>query len=139
MIQIGKVVGDGRADLTIRKPFQQLKNLLVTRTNKTYSESLDNFMIVFCLAGEAKDFKFEGFDRLRINRKKKEIWIDYGVKKGFFQDKNETYIKDYLINVVHQALEFFFQRLEKEKIDFNRDDLLNDFQTVSELFLNESG
>jgi hypothetical protein len=139
MIQIGKVVGDGRADLTIRKPFQQLKNLLTTHTKKAYSESLDNFMIVFCLSGEAKDFNFEGFDRLRINRKKKEIWIDYGVKKGFFQDKNEAYNKDYLINVVRQALEIFFQRLEKEKIDFNRDDLVSDFQMVSEQFLKESG
>lgn len=137
MIQIG-IVGGYRKDSDLRKLYQHLKKLLIHHTDKTYSESLNHLMIVFCISGEIKDYKFEGFDRLRINRKKQQIWVDYGIKKDLLLDKDETYIKEFLKNVVFEAIELLFRRLEKEELPFKKEDLLKDVKGVFESFMCKS-
>lgn len=135
MIQIGLVTGGMKADRLITNHFRLLNKLIREQSDKTYCEIVAQFCLVLCVSGEVKDFKFTGFDRLRINRKKKEIWLDYGIPKDFLNEKSETEIKSFLLEVLRDAIQLFIQRLTKEKTTFDETQMMADYEKVARLYM----
>lgn len=128
MIGLGIHAGGLKVGLMF-SPFGSIWNRAFARNcRKQYCQIIDDFHIVFRISGDISDFKFQGFRNLRCSYKRRYMSINYGIAESFYSGKTDQEVKDQVNEVVREAIQLFIQRLKKDKVLIDTEQLLADFE-----------
>lgn len=142
MVEEGKTAisfGSQMGDTNVAEIFQplliELRKLLKTYCNNTYSQVIHEFAPIARIDGDIWAWNFEGCQKLRINKKEKYITVDVGIPRSSWEHKSEHEIKTYLFCGFKEAIDLILNKLRKEKIEVDEVKLFHDLTRVEKQFL----
>jgi hypothetical protein len=134
-ITFGSQMGDTKVAEIVQPLLIELRKLLKTHCNDTYSQDIHEFAPIARIDGEIWAWNFEGCQKLRVNRKEKYITVDVGVPRWAWENKTENEIKTYLFNGLKEAINLMLSKLKKEKIEVDELRLFHDIALVEKEYL----
>src|SRR5713226_4158028 len=102
MITLG-VQTSGEDDRT-GKHVLEIRRLLATHCQGPYSSGIDEFALILRVGGGMQEFDFEGCERIRRNRKKRYITLDWGFPSSRWKGATGSNIRTYIAAVVETGL-----------------------------------
>lgn len=122
--------GDVIAGRTIEPSRLALRLLADKRAISPYSPDIDELSFVFRVDGDLSAWRFEGCERLRINRKGRYITVDIGVPEQRWQVDDEATLRVYLADCVRQGTEMMIAKMEREKMAVDKERLRRDRELI---------
>ena len=112
-----------------------MRKLLAEYCEGPYIPEISRFGLNFRIGGEMQEFDFEGCERIRRNRKQRNITLDLGFPSRRWKGATDSSIREYIADTVETGLLCCIRRLEKDKSPVNSAGLMHDFARVKQLFL----
>jgi len=112
-----------------------LRKLLAAHCRGPYSEEVREFALILRIGGEMSEFNFTGCENIRRNRKGAYITADLGFPSSEWRGKSDEHIRRYLVHAVAIGLNSCLQRLRRDGVAVDGDQLLLDYKDVEHLYL----
>jgi len=135
-IAFGVQSGDVVADETMKPFYMALRQNFADHCQGAYLPDFDKIGFVIRIDGDIWHFDFEGFEKIRIQKKSRVITADIGVTKRIWQGATAD-IKRYLAETILECLEAIVKKLRSAKIDVDDVGLKRDFHKAIDAFLHE--
>lgn len=123
-------VGGETADDVMAPHIVALSKLLGTHCKGNYNPEVDTILLRLFVDGELDQWRFEGCQRLRRNRKKRYIAVDIGMPRARWEGMPPSKIRKYLSDSVAQAITLCVERLKKDKSVVDSETLFRDYAKV---------
>ncbi len=128
MIGLGMIAGGLKVGLMFSS-FGPIWNRAFARNCRNqYCQEIDDFHIVFFISGDITDFQFRGFRNVRCSYKRRNMTVKFGIAEEFYTGKTDQELKDTVNEVVREAIHLFIQRLKKDKVSVDTEQLWADFE-----------
>lgn len=136
-VTVGVQAGDVPADQATNPHIRPLRQLLQAHCRGPYSPEVDEFSLVMRIDGDIDPWEKEGCDRMRRSKKERYITIDIYVPRARWAGAAGNEIRRYLAACVEDAFWRMIDKLRRDKVPVNGDDLLRDFATVKQRYLSQ--
>ncbi len=134
-IEISGDYGDPKAD-DIFWPLQRaLNDLFEPLLKNRYFNSIREFSIVFRVSGRALDFKSEGPELLKYNKKSQYITIDLTFPESAWKGIEMDDIKMNVVNGLNLSFDLMIEKAIEVDNSRDLDALISDFKSVMSDFI----
>lgn len=133
-VTLGVQMGGEDANEATDRYVSELRNLLRKYCSKAYSPDVPEIALILRVDGSVSAFNFEGWEKIKRNRKERYITVDVGVPVWRWKGKTELEIRHYLFENVVAALKASFSRLHRDGVEANEEALFSDLPKVESDF-----
>jgi len=136
-ITFGVQAGDVASNKTMQPFYMSLRKNFDEICQGKYFAELDEIAFILRIDGEFGRFNFEGFEKLRLQKKRRYITVDLGVTERIWQSGSEE-IKSYLARTVLECLGAIIAKVKSAKLEVDAERLERDFHDAIEAFLKDT-
>jgi hypothetical protein len=127
--------GDQESDNVMSPLYMPLRRVLARVCRGPYSKDIIEFAFILRIDGKIWYFKFEGCEKLRMNRSEKYVTIDIGVPEKLWRTFDKTAMANYLVDNIADGLRQMVALICKKKLDIDEEKLYRDFSDASNEYL----
>ncbi len=114
-----------------------LRKLIDKYVQGNYLKSIQEFCIILRVSGPITDFKGDGPELLRYQKKSRYIKIELVIPESKWRDRSPEFVKDNYIKGIRECFYLLVERAEKENEIIDKENLVNDFERAMTIFENE--
>ena len=114
-----------------------LNRIMKENINTEYFKTIQELCIILRVSGPITDFKGDGPELLRYQKKSRYIKIELVIPESKWRDRSPEFVKDNYIKGIRECFYLLVERAEKENEIIDKENLVNDFERAMTIFENE--